>query len=175
VAAHDRGLVAGQGAGLVEDRQRDGELADVVQQGAEAELVQAAFGALDVAATAVVLPAGAREQLAAEQDAERADVDAVLMGVGVGRRQVAEDDRGPGMRGDAGAMRSTTALRACAASRGSGWRSASALRASVSAPETFCATSWRTCGGRRSTGSTPSERSSSTQIAGTPTSTSAAA
>src|SRR5439155_11977950 len=82
--------------------QRDGDLADVMQQQPEAELVQAALHALDVTAAAVVLPAAAREQLAAEEDAERADVDAVLMGVGVGRGEVAEDDRGPGVRGDAG-------------------------------------------------------------------------
>ena len=72
VGLHDRHLVAGQAAGLVEDLGRDGELADVVHQQAEAELAQPLLQPVVAAAAAEVGPAVGRPRAARDQQAEHA-------------------------------------------------------------------------------------------------------
>ena len=57
VGLHDRHLLVGQAAGLVEDLGRDGELADVVDEQPEAELAHALVEAVVAAAAAEVGPA----------------------------------------------------------------------------------------------------------------------
>src|SRR4051794_564870 len=89
----DAVLVGREGALLLDDRGRHGELADVVEQEPEAELEQAALDVVAAPPAAEVLPAATLEEPAADEQPERADVDRVLVGVRVGRREVREHER----------------------------------------------------------------------------------
>ena len=96
VGLHDRHLLVGQAAGLVEDLGRHGELADVVDQQPEAELAHALVEAVVAAAAAVVGPAVGAPGAAGDQQAEHGDLDAVAVRVVVERGEVVQRERGVG-------------------------------------------------------------------------------
>ena len=89
-------LLVGQPAGLVEHLGRDGELADVVHQQAEAELAHALVDAVVAAAAAVVDPAVGLPGAAGDQQPEHGHLDAVAVRVVVERAEVVEGQRGLG-------------------------------------------------------------------------------
>ena len=101
VRLHQRPLVLGELARLVEDLARDDHLADVVQQQAHAELGQALVDPVPAAAALEVDPALRAPVGAAEQQAERGHVDRVAVRVLVRAGQVAEEQGGVGGVGDA--------------------------------------------------------------------------
>ena len=77
----------------MEDLGRDRELADVVEQQSEPELVEPLVEAVELSPAAVVDPATLVEDLPSDQQAERGHVDRVLERVGVGGAQVGERQR----------------------------------------------------------------------------------
>jgi hypothetical protein len=93
VGAHHPHLLVRQPRGLVEHVGRDGELADVVHEQADAELAQAVAEAVVAAPAAVVGPALARPGAAGDQQPEHGDLDAVAVRVGVEGAEVVERER----------------------------------------------------------------------------------
>jgi hypothetical protein len=80
---------------------RDRQLADVVQQQADAEQAQPAVDVVEADLAAAVLPAVAHQRATDEQP-DRAHVDRVLVRVRVGRREVVEHEGGARVRDGAG-------------------------------------------------------------------------
>ena len=94
VGAHDRQLGVVERAGLVQDRLRHHELADVVQQQAHAQFHEVQLELVVAALAGRRRPAVAEEVAAGDQHAERRHVERVLERVGVRGREVAERQHG---------------------------------------------------------------------------------